>query len=159
VSDFCRLARSLKLPPLLGHPPCPPRVYKKIRDSWDTFCKRFPRRHMVERFPLLALDCWRSSGTTQPFPRLIQNISRTMNNRPVEQALSTLVPTHANEQAISAQAYGRAISSSGFRLLEKLRDCATSDIAYSSIDPKHFKNNEQSAGGTGIEHIGADSCQ
>lgn len=32
-------------------------------------------------------------------------------------------------QAISAQAYGRAISSSGFRLLEKLRDCATSDIA------------------------------
>lgn len=28
-------------------------------------------------------------------------------------------------QAISAQAYGRAISSSGFKLLEKLRDCAT----------------------------------
>ncbi|EED13145.1 conserved hypothetical protein [Talaromyces stipitatus ATCC 10500] len=25
-----RLARTLKLPPLLGHPPCPPRVYKKL---------------------------------------------------------------------------------------------------------------------------------
>lgn len=30
-------------------------------------------------------------------------------------------------QAISAQAYGRAISSSGLRLAEKLRDCATRD--------------------------------
>ncbi|GAD95249.1 hypothetical protein AOR_1_394144 [Paecilomyces variotii No. 5] len=25
-----RLSRSLKLPPLLGHPPCPPRLYKKL---------------------------------------------------------------------------------------------------------------------------------
>ncbi|KAJ5239111.1 Origin recognition complex subunit 6 [Penicillium chermesinum] len=30
-----RLTRSLKLPPLLGHPPCPPRVYKKLYNYLD----------------------------------------------------------------------------------------------------------------------------
>ncbi|QKX58122.1 uncharacterized protein TRUGW13939_05243 [Talaromyces rugulosus] len=30
-----RLARALKLPPLLGHPPCPPRVYKKLYTFLD----------------------------------------------------------------------------------------------------------------------------
>ncbi|CRG83888.1 hypothetical protein PISL3812_01244 [Talaromyces islandicus] len=31
-----RLARPLKLPPLLGHPPCPPRVYKKLYTFLDS---------------------------------------------------------------------------------------------------------------------------
>ncbi|KAJ6024129.1 hypothetical protein N7540_004926 [Penicillium herquei] len=30
-----RLTRALKLPPLLGHPPCPPRVYKKLYSYLD----------------------------------------------------------------------------------------------------------------------------
>ncbi|KAJ5584906.1 Origin recognition complex subunit 6 [Penicillium hispanicum] len=30
-----RLSRALKLPPLLGHPPCPPRVYKKLYSYLD----------------------------------------------------------------------------------------------------------------------------
>ncbi|KAJ5993552.1 Origin recognition complex subunit 6 [Penicillium sp. IBT 35674x] len=30
-----RLTRALKLPPLLGHPPCPPRVYKKLYSFLD----------------------------------------------------------------------------------------------------------------------------
>ncbi|KAJ5506836.1 Origin recognition complex subunit 6 [Penicillium expansum] len=30
-----RLTRTLKLPPLLGHPPCPPRIYKKLYSYLD----------------------------------------------------------------------------------------------------------------------------
>lgn len=32
-------------------------------------------------------------------------------------------------------------------------------LKQSRLDPQHLKNNEQSTGGAGVEHIGADSCQ
>ncbi|KAJ5525322.1 Origin recognition complex subunit 6 [Penicillium frequentans] len=56
-----RLTRALKLPPLLGHPPCPPRVYKKLYSFLD------------RSLSSSAVGIKRSASGLLPPPRGLQN--------------------------------------------------------------------------------------
>ncbi|KAJ5256887.1 hypothetical protein N7478_012991 [Penicillium angulare] len=84
-----RLTRALKLPPLLGHPPCPPRVYKKLYSYLDrslssgsTGIKRSasgsvagasPHTASAQRTPTKASAEGQTPRKAAPTPRALQN--------------------------------------------------------------------------------------
>jgi hypothetical protein len=112
----------------------------QFRHSWLNSEFKHAERFSETSFAFSLLNdpfpAWARPHPTPPFPRLIQNISPTMNNRPVEQALSTLVPTHANDlpqellsYAMSLVAQSRSFSSSLKPEEEIARPYACAEIA------------------------------
>ncbi|KAJ5690750.1 hypothetical protein N7462_005142 [Penicillium macrosclerotiorum] len=84
-----RLSRALQLPPLLGHPPCPPRVYKKLyayldksllassagikRSSSDSVSGTPSRTGTFQTTPTKASGVGNTPSRAAPTPRVIQN--------------------------------------------------------------------------------------
>ncbi|KAJ5760331.1 Origin recognition complex subunit 6 [Penicillium odoratum] len=84
-----RLTRALKLPPLLGHPPCPPRVYKKLysyldrslssssvgikRTASGSVAGTPSRSHSIHATPSKATVGGRTPSKVAPTPRGLQN--------------------------------------------------------------------------------------
>ncbi|KAL2011023.1 hypothetical protein VTN00DRAFT_3741 [Thermoascus crustaceus] len=79
-----RLARTLKLPPLLGHPPCPPRVYKKLYAFLDRSLAQstLPTRRSAAGSLPGTPTRGASSATTSPTKGLASASARTPSKTP-----------------------------------------------------------------------------
>ncbi|KAL4923910.1 uncharacterized protein BDV17DRAFT_224998 [Aspergillus undulatus] len=72
-----RLARTLKLPPLLGHPPCPPRTYKKLYSFLErSLSLSSPRRTESASAPGTPSRSGSAPSTSTKQSRVVQTPSK-----------------------------------------------------------------------------------
>ncbi|KAE8152905.1 origin recognition complex, subunit 6 [Aspergillus avenaceus] len=104
-----RLTRSFKLPPLMGHPPCPPRVYKKLYAFLDrslsasvTGVKRAgstsgtpSRTGSAPSTPTKELKLTRTPSKTATTPHRLQNIPSKPT--PLKSAITNRDPRQASQ--------------------------------------------------------------
>ncbi|PGH03475.1 hypothetical protein GX51_04050 [Blastomyces parvus] len=98
-----RLRRALKLPPLLGRPPCPPRVYKKIY----TYLEQALLRPSTAASPNTSAPNTprKSTGTSTSLRTPSKNnppaISTTANGSPLKRPLPTTPPRKVTDNSRS----------------------------------------------------------
>ncbi|KAG2416745.1 hypothetical protein HFD88_007961 [Aspergillus terreus] len=116
-----RLTRALKLPPLMGHPPCPPRVYKKLYAFLDRSLSTSisgPRRSGSLSTPGTPSRSASGPATPTKDGRITRTPSkkaaatpRGLQNTPTKptplKTTSTIHPTHSRSQTPQKPTYVR----------------------------------------------------